>query len=101
VIDGRDWSAALDAFEARLSDQLQALSAGGDPIIAPFVPPVMAGPLPDHLVERAQMLLGRCRDIEADLEMALADVLTALQRAAEQPAPSAEQQQPVYFDSRV
>ena len=101
MIDGRDWPAALDAFEARLSDQLSALSAGGDPVVAPFQPPAMSSALPDHLVDRAQVLLQRCRDIEADLAMALADVTTALQRTAEQPSPSGAHQQPVYFDSRI
>ena len=101
MIDGRDWSGALDAFEARLTDQLQALSAGSDPTIPAFEPPAMTVPLPDHLVERAQVLVQRCRDIEADLAMALADVSTALARSAEQPTPSAGDQQPVYFDSRV
>ena len=101
MIDGRDWLAALDAFEARLYDQLSALSAGGDPAVPPFAPPAMTTPLPDHLQERAQVLLQRCRDIEADLAMALADVETAMRRSAEQPAPSSGGQQPVYFDSRV
>ena len=101
MIDDRDWPAALDAFEARLHDQLQALAAGGDPTVPPFVAPQMSVPMPDHLAERAQVLVQRCRDIEADLAMALADVEASLQRAAEQPAPSAGAQQPVYFDSRI
>ena len=100
MTDGRDWPAALDAFEARLADQLHALSAGSDPVIEPFAPPAMSTPVPAHLVERAQVLLQRCRDIEADLAMALADVGAALQRSTQQPLAAGEQQ-PVYFDSRV
>jgi hypothetical protein len=101
VTDGRDWDAALDAFEARLHDQLSALGGGGDPVVPPFDPPVMTAPMPDHLVERAHVLLQRCRDIEADIQMALGDVTASLERSAEQPAGSAGDQQPVYFDSRV
>lgn len=101
VIDGRDWPGALDAFEARLHDQLQALSAGADPTVPPFEAPQMTVPLPLHLSERAQVLMQRCHDIEADLAMALADVDASLRRVAEEPAPSAGEQEPVYFDSRI
>ena len=96
-----DWSSALDAFEARLHAQAQALDAGGDPTVAPFEPPVMTEPLPSDLVNRATGLVQRCRDIEFKLADALERAGAALERSARTPVAAGADQQPVYFDSRV
>jgi hypothetical protein len=61
------WTTALDEFEARLEAQRAALDAGDAGQVAPFLPPDDLGPLPDHLLPRAQALLVGSRDLEEEL----------------------------------
>lgn len=66
------WTGALDAYEQRLDAQRRALDEGGAGDVAPFEPPVGLGPLPHHLLGRADGLLRRGRELQAQLEVALA-----------------------------
>lgn len=94
------WSAVLDAFEARLDAQYEALALGAPGVVPPFVAPPLANPLPDCLLDRAVALIARCRDLEDELTRALADTELSLVKVHEAPAATAAAQ-PVYFDSRV
>lgn len=93
------WTLVLDAFEARLDAQYEALALGAPGVVPPFVAPPLANPLPDSLLDRAIALIARCRDLEDELADALAATEVSLAKLHDAPAPAAAQ--PVYFDSRV
>ena len=94
------WRVVLDAFEARLDAQADALALGAPGVVPAFVAPVLPNPLPDTLLDRATALVWRCRELEDALSEALQSAEASLAKvhdAAPAPAPA----QPVYFDSRV
>lgn len=67
------WVQALDQFEANISRCEQVLHPGFEPDLQPWPPPGL-GPLPLELVGRARQLLGRSRELEAQLERAKAEL---------------------------
>ena len=59
------WVEALDDLELTL-EQTERLLAGDLPendVVAPWVPPLIEAPLPADMLERAQALLGRQRQL--------------------------------------
>ena len=94
------WAVVLDAFEARISAQRDALALGAPGIVGPFVAPPLANPLPDSLLDRATALVGRCRELEEEIQAAMAQTTASLEKLHDAPV-SANGAQPVYFDSRV
>lgn len=94
------WAAALDAFEARIDAQAEALARHDAEPVAPFEPPDLPAPLPAELVERAAALVWRCRELEDKLSAAVSDARAALQDAHAK-STARPHNQPVYFDSRV
>lgn len=94
------WAVVLDAFEQRIDAQREALALGAPGIVPPFVAPPLANPLPDSLLDRATALVWRCRELEDEIETALAQTGASLDKLHATPAPPAAAQ-PVYFDSRV
>lgn len=93
------WSLVLDAFEARIDAEYEALALGAPGVVPPFVAPPLPSPLPDALLDRAVALIARCRRLEADLAEALATTEVSLAKLQDTPATPAAQ--PVYFDTRV
>jgi hypothetical protein len=92
------WAAVLDAFEARLAAQRDALAMGAPGIVPAFVAPPLRNPLPDSLLDRATTLVRECRELEDQLAAALAQTDASLSKVHNAPARS---QEPVYFDSKV
>ena len=61
------WPDLLDALEARTGALEQALADGAPDVEVPHLELAAAGPLPQHLRLRAQVLLARTRSLEQDL----------------------------------
>lgn len=95
-----DWSHILDAYEARLDAQALALREHAFDGLGAFTPPHVESPLPHALVERAEALLQRCRDLEHALATALAETAVAIARS-DRARPTGHAAEPVYFDSHV
>ena len=95
-----DWASVLDTFEARLHAQREALSMGGG-AVAEWQPPALETPMPSELADRAADLVWQCRQLEDEIEQALATASAALDRMLEAPPVPVAAAEPVYFDSRV
>lgn len=83
--EGTTWAQALDAFEARLDAQREALDRGEAGNLDPFLPPIGLGSLPESLRARADDLLRQSRDLELELAgnvQALAVDLAVVRRVA-------------------
>ena len=94
------WTVVLDAFEARIDAQRDALALGAPGVVPPFVAPPLSNPLPDALLDRAIALVARCRELEADLAGALEATQLSLTKLHDD-GPAVAAAQPMYFDSRV
>lgn len=85
--DVQQWSAALDAYETSL-DAHRAMLADLDhgdemPVPAPFVPPVLAGPMPVSLEARARLLLDETASLlrlAKDLALAASPLASTVRR---------------------
>lgn len=97
----RTWKLALELLERDLEDAVRLLERGVDPLHDPrdlkWRPPVVHGPIPDDLVERARRLADRQQVVTAQLARATARTKAELERA---PYPHASQPMglPAYFD---
>lgn len=71
------WDLVLDEFEQSLDThaaQLDAIAADADPSpLRAWEPPVEVGPIPEHLLGRAQTLLERSDELATALSTELAE----------------------------
>jgi hypothetical protein len=67
----RTWAETLDAFEARIAAQRDALDRGELEVIPPFVAPPGLGDLGGTDLVRARALLDDAADLEAELAGAM------------------------------
>jgi hypothetical protein len=65
------WAETLDAFEARIAAQRDALDRGELEVVPPFVAPLGIGALAGADLDRARALLNESEDLVAELEGAL------------------------------
>lgn len=99
--DRRTWIQALELLERDLDDAVRLLERGADPQHDPralsWRPPVVRGPIPDDLVERARRLADRQQVVTDQLARAAATAKTELERAPYPPA-SQPMGMPAYVD---
>lgn len=94
------WTSVLDQYESAMS------GAVADELddVAPFVPPIGLGPIPEHLVARATALLEESRRMEqslADRVAKTADELGSLSRSSRVSTPENRAPRAKYFDASI
>ena len=95
-----DWATVLDALETRLDAQALALAEGRlHDLMNAFEAPPVIGPVPAHLLDRADALWRRGDALTADIAALVWDLGERLAKP-DAPAPSALQR-PTMLDTRI
>jgi hypothetical protein len=78
--DEREWDALLDRLEDRLDEAARLIVGEKTEAVAPFEVPEIDGPLPADRLARAQALVARGNEIEAQLRAQTQDIRAELRR---------------------
>jgi hypothetical protein len=94
----REWTAALDDFEATLTVCEATLEQEADaPVPTPFSTPACSGPIPGDLTPRAEDLLRRSRDLQRRLVLEQQRIRSEIQRLPRVPGAVAQSGETVDF----